>query len=361
MPKKLNEFNKLEKRPETVAATTTTNSYAASAAENSTQLYMIKSCSITGKAPTEPKMRYYFTNEYVAAPLYTLLLGEAGTPEIDIVENDTDLDKAYLSSKFLTNFTSLHAFMKANSRNDLNKIQDVSKVFIAMLVLGENDLNPENTGIVKVGDQKYGFAKIDHGQSMTCVYNSWYDLLARLQNIQQVFKVTFNIEQTKTAIDQMIKMFNEHEIEEVIRLRVDELQKIGFVWNEKGVADYTLCGYNGRDNKKTITSIERPEDLIAFYIKNLTTNLRSLKAVSRVLGEVIKQIEKGKYCKSDQKWQDIGWLESIQKLDLKNDCTNKRLESDVEDWSEELEEKMSEASVEQPVSTRPGSKSGSGE
>lgn len=366
MPKKLSEFYRLGKE-EQKKITVTTDSYLAVVVAEPQQKYLIKSCQkLNTKNVLDSKRRGYFTNEYVTAPLYGMLLsGHGVAPKIAIVEDDIDPSAVHLSSRFLTNFSSHHAVMTMRNsglglgneqREKINALysNEMARVLVAMLILGEMDLNPDNIGLAMVGDD-YVPAKIDCGQSMMRVCQSSRTVFACLHNMQQIFKLNLNLEQISLIFKQMIAIFGSYkdQIEETIRQRVAELQQSGFVWDAAEPV-YALYEYNTHDNEnhqQPFQLIKGAEDMVNFYLNILKVNLASLVSANRMVNEISKQIKQNQGYQASQAWQEWrngAWLNSIETYFYnltQSDASDEGLAKEIKSWLGEVNDNLPEPSI----------------
>lgn len=106
--------------------------------------------------------------EYITAPIYQILLGDMA-PDVQLVEDDKNEGRVYLSSEFITDFITA-----SDNKQDFKKAKGFEKIIAAQLLLGEADIiQPGNFG---AANGKCG--KIDHGRS---AYISSYSTLTLSQ------------------------------------------------------------------------------------------------------------------------------------------------------------------------------------
>jgi hypothetical protein len=177
--------------------------------------------------------------ELVASDLYKILLYDK-TPRIAVVESENP-DMIQIRSKYLTDAMSLIEFVR--TKEDLQKITGVEKIFAACAIMGERDHHTGNLMVRPSIDEKarrQGFmemTKIDHGRSLSRYPSSFREFcenilttdqgdfyLKRVQNKE----MRFNLHEYTDNLNNMLSRVNDSMIDDMVGKRIDELKKLGF-------------------------------------------------------------------------------------------------------------------------------------
>lgn len=173
--------------------------------EYSGDIYMLKLAFKSGKIIStqsdfsEKQIKRYRTDfndavtEFVKAGIYNHLLPGL-SPEISLVVDGIHQDRMYLASKFLRDFSTLHA-LGNQTGSTLHSITGFAKAMSAMLACGEVDYHANNLGAVGQEAQKM-IATIDHGKShlvFSGINEMRGDMICRMVQNHYKSNLTFNI------------------------------------------------------------------------------------------------------------------------------------------------------------------------
>ena len=285
-------------------------------------------------------------NEFVAGPLYKAALYNHA-PEVELVENDIDRqNRVCMRSKFLHNFVTLEQFKasiknKAELKNQLGKVQGVEKVYAAAMLLGDQDTNRGNIGIITDHDGNKVLAKIDHGLALS---NYFHDEKATLEFLNTALNGKYppglegdfaiNVNLFKAAVDDMLNKFPPEELEKIIGRRIDLLKKSGMElggltfhhWynekealimpaepelrhNQKGEEVKIIKQRGLADQEKPLYNI-----LEERYLLDLNNQITIMQKISARL-EIIAKIKISNDPVKQQQWLNGDWLAAIKGTD----------------------------------------------
>ncbi len=258
--------------------------------------------------------------ELIGSTMYQFLLYDQA-PKEELVKPDKEHQNSlYVRSKFFNNVVQLAEFsglagatrVRADDKN-LKKLEGFEKVIAACHMLGEGDYHAGN---LMVQDGKT-VNKIDHGRSFI-IYHQ--DFGAMVQSTSAMFSypgvgygaaikagnLSFSINKYSESLNQMIKQFDEKQMEAIVDQKIDELKKSGF--DPKGITGLAKF----KDNEYAAITINNFDDLRKFYKDNIRENLTNMKEVAKS-AEIVT-----KFSNVLPEFKQGGWLEVFANSPIKD-------------------------------------------
>lgn len=228
--------------------------------------------------------------EYIAAPLYNLLL-PGRSPNIGIIQQNQG--KNYINSEFLSEFQTVADSLRKGAHSTVSGFESV---VVASMLLGEVDPNAANLGVMqdKNGNK---MAKIDHGYSLVNFPKTKEGLKHDLHTIFflpdarpyneliQNKKFTFDKSNLISAINNACQSLNENTLRDTISNRINDLEKHGI--NFEVVLGYSVyCDSSpvlDMCNGKITDPPRTKNELIDFYVNNILKQKEIMMDLARDL------------------------------------------------------------------------------